>query len=56
MPLFNTEPTCDLTNADLDYKVTRDLPNFLTFDPAKRAVTANAVDESLLGKTVKVTM
>ena len=54
LPLFETSPACDLTNADLDYRVIGDLPSFIEFDAGSRVVTALAQDEELLGKTVRV--
>ena len=56
LPLFETEPVCALTNADLSYSIVGNAPDFMEFDEQSRTITASTEDESYVGKTVRVKM
>ena len=51
LPLFDPEPSCGGTsNADVDYSLISELPEWLTFDLASRTLTAESDDAELIGQ------
>ena len=57
LPLYEPEPACNLSNADVDYSIVENgnpLPDWVTFDVESRTLTAQSADPLLLGQTFKL--
>ena len=62
LPLYEPEPACNLSNADIDYSLVDNdndssnpsIPDWITFDVESRTLTAQSNDPKLLGETFKL--
>ena len=49
LPLYETEPICNLSNVDISYSLVSALPEWITFDATSRTLTAESDDLDLIG-------
>ena len=52
LPLYEPSPSCNLSNADVEYRVVDEnnsLPDWVTFDADSRTLTAYSNDSDLIG-------
>ena len=54
LPRYVPEPSCNLSNDDIEYVLLSELPDWIEYDEDARRVTAETNDVKLLGETFDV--
>lgn len=54
LPLFEPSPTCGKSNAEIDYTLVGELPDWIKFSKKQRQLVATSEDPELIGKTFPV--